>query len=252
MECESIHLLYKCKIKLKKISTENFNYDEFKTGMVLLIDKPKDWTSFDALNYIKKIGKVKIGHAGTLDPLATGLLIACTGNYTKKISEFMGLEKTYTGTFVFGATTASFDLEKPVDRFAETKHLNETNIKEAFQHFIGKQFQTAPAFSAKKIEGERAYEKARQGIEVEMKPHEIEIHELNLLSVHKEENLFHANFILRCSKGTFVRSLARDIALKLNTAAYLDNLRRTKIGNYSVEDALGIKEWKSLILQNIV
>jgi tRNA pseudouridine55 synthase len=220
-------------------------YDFYK-GEILLIDKPYTWSSFQAVNKIKhaiknhdswlfegqKI-KAKVGHAGTLDPLATGLLIVATGKKTKTINELMGLEKEYTGTFFIGATTPCFDKEKEVDHTFPTEHITEERVFKTAGQFLGKQMQVPPLFSAVMVDGKRAYELARQGSDAELKAREIEIKEFEITAVHLPE----VSFRVVCSKGTYIRSLARDFGIALNSGAHLAALRRTRIGNYEVKDA---------------
>ncbi len=220
-------------------------YDFYK-GEVLLIDKPYTWSSFQAVNKIKhaiknhaswsnegqKI-KAKVGHAGTLDPLATGLLIVVTGKKTKTITELMGLEKEYTGTFFIGATTPCFDKEKEVDAVYETNHITDELLITTSRQFIGKQLQVPPLFSAVMVAGKRAYELAREGNATELKPREIEIKEFEITKIQLPEVAFR----VVCSKGTYIRSLARDFGIALNSGAYLSNLRRTRIGTFFVSDA---------------
>lgn len=222
------------------------NYN-FYTGEVLLIDKPYTWSSFQAVNKLKhtikhhpslivdgvKV-KPKIGHAGTLDPLATGLLIVCTGKKTKTINDLMGMEKEYTGTFLLGATTPCYDLEKPVDRTFPTEHISLEAIQQAAKDFTGIQQQVPPVFSAVMINGKRAYELARAGEEIEMKSREIEIKEFEITSV----NMPSVSFRIVCSKGTYIRSIARDFGLALNSGAHLTALCRTRIGDFKLEDAV--------------
>ena len=215
--------------------------------MALAIDKPKTWTSFDVVNYFKKMTKVKVGHAGTLDPLATGLLILCTGPFTKKIDQYQGMEKEYQGEFVIGATTPSFDLEKEISEYQKIEILTKEMVEDVFKTFIGEQEQTPPIFSAKKLNGERAYQLAREGKEPEMKKVIITINNLELTSIEKIDELWRVGFILNCSKGTYVRSLARDVAEKLNSVAYLDNLRRTKIGTIDLQQAFTLDELREII-----
>ncbi len=222
------------------------------TGRVLLIDKPEGWTSFDAVNKVKRAllhaalrgveeaeerkrikKKLKIGHAGTLDPLATGLLVVCTGPKTKTISEIQDAEKEYTGTILLGATTPSYDRELPADRHYPTDHIRESDILEATRSLTGMQEQLPPAYSALKVDGKRAYELARQGKEVEMKPRTVEILEFTITANRFPE----LDFRVRCSKGTYIRTLAHDLGQRLGSGAYLLALRRTRIGNYRVEDA---------------
>ncbi|MCW3077662.1 MAG: tRNA pseudouridine synthase [Bacteroidetes bacterium] len=222
------------------------NYD-FYNGEVLLIDKPLTWSSFQAVNKIKhaikqhpsliveghKI-KPKVGHAGTLDPLATGLLIVCTGKKTKTINELMGMEKEYTGTFLLGSTTPCFDLEKPVDHVFPTDHITDLMIKNAAVQFMGIQQQVPPIYSAVFINGKRAYEYARAGEEAEIKSREVEIKEFEITGIHMPT----VSFRIVCSKGTYIRSLARDFGLSLESGAHLTSLRRTRIGSFHVKDAV--------------
>lgn len=218
----------------------------FYTGEVLLINKPYTWSSFQAVNKLKhaikqhssflvegKKVKTKIGHAGTLDPLATGLLIVCTGKKTKTINELMGQEKEYTGTFLLGATTPCFDLEKEVDKTYPIEHITQNDILNTAKEFTGVQQQVPPIFSAVMINGKRAYELARAGEEVEIKSREIEIKEFEITTI----NLPEVSFRIVCSKGTYIRSIARDFGLALNSGAYLIKLCRTRIGNFKLSEA---------------
>lgn len=208
-------------------------------GRVLLIDKPLEWTSFDVVNKLRyKLKIKKIGHAGTLDPLATGLLIICVGKMTKKIEEFMGMEKEYTGTFVLGSTTPSYDLETAITKVADVDHLSELAIREATQKFIGTIDQVPPAHSAIRIGGKRAYELARKGEETVLKPRQVEITEFEITEI----NLPSVSFRVVCSKGTYIRSLARDFGETLGVGAYMSSLQRTRIGPYKLEDALQIDQ----------
>ncbi len=222
------------------------NYN-FYTGEVLLIDKPYTWSSFQAVNKLKHAikqhpslivdgvkTKPKIGHAGTLDPLATGLLIVCTGKKTKTINDLMGMEKEYTGTFLLGATTPCFDLEKEVDKTFPTEHITLEAIQQAAKDFTGIQQQVPPIFSAVMIKGKRAYEMARAGEEVEMKSREIEIKEFEITNVTMPT----VSFRIVCSKGTYIRSIARDLGLALNSGAHLTKLVRTRIGDFKLENAV--------------
>ena len=223
---------------------------DFEKGEILLVDKPYKWTSFDVVNlvrnYIRKqlgIRKIKIGHAGTLDPLASGLLILCTGRMTKRIEEFKEFDKEYTGTFILGATTASFDLEKEIDHHYPWEHITKDEILAAVVKLTGSYDQLPPVFSAKKIKGKRAYDYARKDQDVTMIPKHItisafEVQELNLPEVH---------FRVACSKGTYIRALARDLGLELNTGAHLSALCRTRIGPYHLRDAYDIEDLKSAL-----
>ena len=219
----------------------DFNFTE---GEVILIDKPLDWTSFDVVNKIKfalkkKYGKIKIGHAGTLDPKATGLLIMCTGKKTKDIQQIQDAEKTYTGTFFLGATTVCFDTEKEVDETFDISQITTEEIQKTALTFLGEQQQFPPIFSAVKIEGKRAYDLARAGKTVETKSKSITIKKFDLTKIELPLIDFH----VECTKGTYIRSLANDFGKRLNNGAYLYTLRRTKIGNYSVDDAYTIEEF---------
>lgn len=214
-----------------------------KEGSILLIDKPLRWTSFDVinkLNYeIRKLTgekKIKIGHAGTLDPLATGLLIVCIGKYTKKISEFQNFDKYYIGTFLLGAITDSYDLEHPPKDFRSIEFVTSDKILEACKQFIGNILQTPPIYSAVKIQGKSAFEYARQNKDIELKAKEISIYSFQITRFALPE----IDFEIKCSKGTYIRSIARDLGNTLGCGAYLKALRRTQIGDFSVEDALDI------------
>lgn len=221
---------------------------DFKAGEVFLLDKPYEWTSFHVVNSIRyQMSRVtglkrnKVGHAGTLDPLATGLLIICTGKATKQIDSYQAQEKEYTGTFKLGATTPCFDLEQEEDHQYPTDHITEEKILEATKGFIGKIEQTPPIFSAIKIKGKRAYNYARNDEEVVMKAKKIEIKEFEITAIRMPE----VDFRVVCSKGTYIRSLARDFGQQLDSGAYLTALRRTKIGDYDVKDALSPQEFKA-------
>lgn len=232
----------------------------FYRGEVLLIDKPLGWTSFQAVNKLKhaiknhpsfihegtKV-KPKIGHAGTLDPLATGLLIVCTGKKTKEIDSFMGLTKEYTGTFFIGATTPCYDLEKEIDQTYPTEHITKDMILAAAKSFVGPQEQIPPIFSAIQVNGKRAYALARAGEEVELKARPIEILEFEITDIQMPV----VSFRIVCSKGTYIRSIARDFGLALNSGAHLTSLRRTKIGDYDVKDAISPEEFVKQ-LQNTI
>lgn len=227
------------------------SYD-FYSGEVLLIDKPYTWSSFQAVNKLKhaiknhpsflvdgvKI-KPKIGHAGTLDPLATGLLIVCTGKKTKTINDLMGMEKEYTGTFLLGATTPCFDLEKPVDRVYPTEHITTEDILKTAETFVGVQQQVPPLFSAVMVDGKRAYELARAGVETELKSREIELKEFEITAIRMPE----VDFRIVCSKGTYIRSIARDFGLALTSGAHLTKLCRTRIGEFELKNAVTPNEF---------
>lgn len=220
--------------------------ESLKTGPVLLIDKPVKWTSFDVVNYIRKSINVKIGHAGTLDPLATGLLILCTGKMTKEIDNFQGMDKEYTGTIILGQTTPSFDLETEISDTKDCSSISNNEIYDLANQMIGAQNQIAPSYSAKKIDGERAYHKARRGEDVELKAREIEIKEFDIIEIKRNSDIIYVNFRIVCSKGTYIRAIARDFGLKLNNIAYLSNLVRTKIGQFNLSDALTLDAFKIL------
>lgn len=215
---------------------------DFLEGEVILIDKPLTWSSFQAVNKLKYIlkrkydlpKKFKIGHAGTLDPLATGLLIICTGKFTKKITEIQAQVKEYTGTIVLGATTPSYDLETEVDAIFPTNHITEAIILETTNQFLGEIDQKPPVFSAIKKDGKRLYEHARAGEEVEIQSRKTTIYEFEITRVQFPE----VDFRVKCSKGTYIRSLAYDFGLALQSGGHLSKLRRTKIGDYNVENAV--------------
>ena len=208
-------------------------------GRLLLINKPIEWTSFDVVNKLRYRLKIKkIGHAGTLDPLATGLLILCTGKMTRRIEEFMGLEKEYTGVFVLGKTTPSHDLEKEVAEQSDPSSLTDQQIHAAAQALTGNIRQLPPAHSAIRIGGKRAYQFARKGQEIELKHREVEIKTFEITGIRLPET----SFRIVCSKGTYIRSVARDFGNSLGVGAYLSQLCRTRIGNFKLEDALDIDE----------
>jgi len=217
--------------------------DDFKKGKVLLIDKPLNWTSFQVVNKLRSeikktfnIKKIKVGHAGTLDPLATGLLIICTGKFTKKINEFQAQTKTYTGSFTLGATTPSYDLETEVNKTFKTAHITEALLNHTTKQFTGVINQTPPIYSAIQIDGKRLYELARAGKTAKIKSRQVEILSFKIT----EFNLPKVNFKVVCSKGTYIRSLAHDFGKALNSGAYLSSLRRTKIGGYNIADAVSL------------
>lgn len=208
---------------------------------MLLVNKPYKWTSFDVVGKIRnafKPLKLKVGHAGTLDPLATGLLVICTGKMTKQIDTFQAQEKEYTGTFVMGATTPTYDLESEPEEKFSTDSLTEAQLREACKQFIGDIQQYPPAHSAIKVDGERLYEKARRGEEVELKARNVTITEFELTRIELPE----VDFRVVCSKGTYIRSLANDLGIAVNNAAYLSRLRRTRSGDFKVVDAHEVME----------
>ena len=218
--------------------------ENFKNGKVLLIDKPLNWTSFQVVNKLRweirqrfNIKKIKVGHAGTLDPLATGLLIICTGKQTKQINIYQGQIKEYTGTFTIGATTPSYDLETEVDKTFSTDHITEELLHETTKQFVGEIQQKPPIFSAIKKDGKRLYELARKGETTEIKARTVIISEFEITKI----NLPEVEFRVVCSKGTYIRSLAFDFGLALNSGAHLSALRRTKIGEFSVDNGVSIE-----------
>jgi tRNA pseudouridine55 synthase len=220
--------------------------EDYKNGQVLLIDKPLNWTSFQAVNKLRwsirqafNIKKIKVGHAGTLDPLATGLLIICTGKMTKQINTFQGQEKEYTGTFVLGSTTPSYDLETEIDKTYPIEHITQDLIHKTTEQFIGKINQYPPVFSAIKKDGKRLYEFARAGEDVEIKSREVEIKAFKITEINGVE----LKFRVVCSKGTYIRSLAHDFGKALDSGAHLSELRRTRIGDFSVKNALSPEEF---------
>ncbi len=212
---------------------ENKKFD-FAAGEVLLVDKPLEWTSFNVVSKVRGAIKLKkIGHAGTLDPLATGLLILCTGKMTKQINTYQDLPKQYTGTITLGATTASYDLESEPENQQEFSHLTEAEILKATEKFIGEIEQTPPIFSAVKVDGKRAYKLARAGKEVKIKTRIVKIHGFEITKI----DLPNVEFKVDCSKGTYIRSLANDFGASLGVGGHLSALRRTAIGDFRVEDA---------------
>ncbi len=230
---------------------ENNSMTPPEEGQVILIDKDLDWTSFNVVKKIKwlllnkyRIKKLKVGHAGTLDPLATGLVIVCTGKKTKTIEKYQAEEKEYLATIKLGATTPSFDLETEIDQKFEYEHIKRDDVLKILDGFIGNQNQIPPVFSAKNINGKRAYEYARKGIDVEMKVSRITISELELIDFNPPD----LKLRIVCSKGTYIRALARDIGERLQSGGHLTALRRIRIGEYKVEDSLKIKDYEASII----
>lgn len=234
---------------------------DFYTGEVLLIDKPYTWSSFQAVNKLKYAikhhpsllvngvkTKARVGHAGTLDPLATGLLIVCTGKKTKTINTLMGMEKEYTGTFFIGATTPCFDLEKPVDKTYPIEHITEEMILATAKQFTGILQQVPPLFSAIQIDGKRAYELARAGKDTELKAREVEIKTFEITGV----SLPMVDFKIVCSKGTYIRSIARDFGQALGSGAHLTKLCRTRIGNFELKDAISPEDFSKNLSANLI
>ena len=221
--------------------------EDFQEGKVLLIDKPLHWSSFQAVNKVKwaikkhlGLKKIKVGHAGTLDPLATGLLIICTGKFTKRITELQGMPKEYTGTFMLGGTTPSYDLETEINATFPTLHITEALVLETVNQFLGEIDQQPPVFSAIKKDGKRLYEHARAGEDVEIAFRKTTIYEFEITRIALPE----VDFRVVCSKGTYIRSLAFDYGKALNSGAHLTALRRTKIGEFSVEGAISPQDFE--------
>ena len=213
----------------------------FEQGQVLLINKPLYWTSFDAVRKIRNLVRIKkVGHAGTLDPLATGLLIICTGKFTKKINEYMAREKEYTGTLTLGATTPTYDLESEPGNFKPIENISEESIKSKAGEFSGEIMQVPPAHSAIKLEGKRVYELARKGKEVKLEPRKVFIKEFEI----KKIEIPVVHFRVVCSTGTYIRSLVNDVGEALGCGAYLSSLCRTRIGEFKLENALSLEEFE--------
>ncbi len=224
---------------------KNKDFD-FAAGELLLVNKPYKWTSFDVVGKLRnsfKPLKLKVGHAGTLDPLATGLLIVCTGKMTKQIDTFQAEEKEYTGTMVLGATTPSYDMETEVDQSFDTSNLTEQQIRNACKQFTGDIQQYPPAHSAIKVDGERLYEKARRGEEVELRLRNVTITEFEITRIELPE----VDFRVVCSKGTYIRSLVNDFGKALDNGAYLSKLTRTRSGNFKLQDAWEVMELVEVI-----
>lgn len=223
----------------------------FIEGEVLLFDKPYGWTSFQLVNKIRwmlcrklNIKKLKVGHAGTLDPLASGLMIVCTGKATKRITELTGLDKEYIAELKLGETTPSFDKETAVDATFQVEHIDKKLIVATLEKFLGEIEQIPPVFSAKYVNGTRAYHYARQGIEIELKPSKVVINKIELINFENQQVILRIN----CSKGTYIRSLARDFGLELGSGAHLSGLQRTQIGNFKLADALSIEKFEKILL----
>jgi tRNA pseudouridine55 synthase len=226
---------------------------DFLAGEVLLIDKPVDWTSFDVVNKIRYlikrhlgIKKIKVGHAGTLDPLATGLVIVCTGKFTKKIDEYQGMTKEYIADVRFGATTPTYDMESEPDATYPYDHITEEVLKKVIQDsFTGEIEQIPPVYSAIKIKGQKAYELARRGEKVTMKPRQVTIHKIDIARF----DLPDVTLDVTCSKGTYIRSLAHDIGKALGSGAHLSGLRRTRIGDFSAGDAISMQDIEKVLFE---
>lgn len=226
------------------MTPEDLQHTDFAEGAVLLIDKPLEWTSFDAVRKIRNLIKIKkVGHAGTLDPLANGLLIVCTGKFTKKINEYMAQEKEYTGTFTLGATTPTYDLESEPENFKPVEHLSQQDIAAATQKFLGEIEQIPPIHSAIKKDGKRVYELARRGIDVKLEPRKITIKAFEV----NAEALPVVHFRVVCSTGTYIRSLANDFGAALGCGGYLSSLCRTRIGTFLLKEAFSIAAFEKMI-----
>jgi len=224
--------------------------EDFKNGQIIIVDKPLGWTSFQVVNKLRwairqkfRIKKIKVGHAGTLDPLATGLLVVCTGKFTKKIHEFQSESKEYTGTITLGATTPSYDLETEIDQIFPTDHITQKNIQEVSKTFLGKIQQTPPLYSAIKKDGIRLYELARKGENTEINSREIEIFSFDITQIKIPE----VKFRIVCSKGTYIRSIANDFGKALQSGAHLTALRRTKSGDFDLSNAVSPEEFVETI-----
>ena len=231
--------------------------DPYVLGQVIVLDKPLKWTSFDIVNKVRyllrhyrRLRKVKVGHAGTLDPLATGILIVCTGRKTKEITTYQDHDKEYVATIRLGATTPSFDLETEPCNFVDTKHITRDDVEQCLKTFIGSQQQYPPVYSAKKINGERAFVAAHEGRgdEVKMRPTMIEIFAIEILDWNDDTKELKAR--VHCSKGTYIRSLANDIGAKLGVGGYLAGLRRTRIGEITLKNAISIEDFEEKLRQS--
>ncbi|MDA0331028.1 MAG: tRNA pseudouridine(55) synthase TruB [Bacteroidetes bacterium] len=220
---------------------ESVTLDDISNGKMILIDKPIEWTSFDVVKYIRKslqtrlkVKKIKVGHAGTLDPLATGLLIICIGKETKNISKYQDLSKKYTGIIKLGETTPSYDRETEINETYDYDHIDEEKVLKISKKFIGRQKQLPPIYSALKKDGKRMYKYAREKINILIEPRDIEIYDFQILNF----SLPYIEFIIKCSKGTYIRSVASDYGKKLNSGSHLYELKRVSIGDFSISDAL--------------
>ena len=226
---------------------------DFKEGALLLIDKPKTWTSFDVVNKIRyklkhKLGvrKIKVGHSGTLDPMATGLLVICTGRWTKRLNQLQGLPKTYTGTMKLGVTTPSYDAETAIDEIFPIDHITSNLMETKRRQFVGRIPQVPPTFSAIKVDGQPLYKRARRGEKFKVEPRMVEIKAFSLTDI----DLPYIGFKVECSKGTYIRSLAHDFGKALNSGAYLTSLQRTSIGQYHLEDAWKLEDFLEYVENN--
>lgn len=229
---------------------DKITLEQIKSGQVLLFDKPLNWTSFQVVNKVRwlikqkySLKKIKVGHAGTLDPLATGLILLCTGKATKTIEGLMGQTKIYSGEFTLGATTPSYDMETEIDKTFPIDHIDDKLIKQALSQFQGEIMQRPPIFSALKKEGKRLYEFARKGEDVDIPERKVQIDSFEIT----DQDLPKLKFRVKCSKGTYIRSLAYDFGKALESGAYLSELRRTQIGDYKIENALSIEDFEKLL-----
>ena len=224
-----------------------YTSQQFEEGVVLLVDKPLGWTSFDVIRKLRHLIRIrKIGHAGTLDPLATGLLIVCTGKFTKRINQYMAQQKEYTGTITIGATTPTYDLESEPTNFIATDHITLAQVQSILPQFTGPIQQIPPAHSAIKVDGKRVYELARKGKEVKLEPRSVHIYSIELLSLQDAQ----LQFRVVCSTGTYIRSLANDLGQALGCGAYLSSLRRTRIGEFDVAQAQTMESFAATTLKN--
>lgn len=231
---------------------KRYTLKDFKAGEILYFDKPLEWTSFQLVAKVRHticrtigVKKLKVGHAGTLDPLATGVMILCTGKATKRIEEFQYQTKEYVATLKLGATTPSFDLEKPIDATYPTEHITEYMVREILKKFLGRIEQVPPAFSAVMVDGKRAYELARKGEEVTLKPKVLVIDEIELTRCELDKQEIEIRVV--CSKGTYIRALARDIGVALQSGAHLVGLRRTRVGDITLDKCMSFEDFKSMI-----
>lgn len=227
---------------------------DFLAGATLLVDKPKGWTSFDVVNKIRyklrhrlHVKKIKVGHAGTLDPMATGLLIICTGKFTKKLAQYQGLDKEYTGTITLGGTTPSYDAESDVEERFPVEHITPEMLEQARHQFIGEIEQVPPMFSAIKVDGQPLYKRARRGETIKVMPRNVHIYDFQFTRIELPE----VDFRVHCSKGTYIRSLAHDLGKALHSGAYLSALRRTRIGSFRLEDAWELEELVDYIEEKV-
>ena len=227
---------------------------DFRSGEVLLFDKPYGVTSFSIVNRVRgiikrklKVKKIKVGHAGTLDPLATGLLVVCTGKSTKTITSIQDAPKEYTGTITLGATTPSYDLESEIDQTFEVNHISDELLEATAKSFVGEMDQMPPIFSAKQVDGKRAYELARKGQEVKLNTKRVTITDFEIISTRRTDNRIEVDFRIGCSKGTYIRSIAYDFGAALKSGGHLTALRRTKIGKYNVDDAIDVDQFQVML-----